>query len=81
MENAFLYYCNTYNSTSTLYAYSYGDLVLGNYSDDGIVQYEESTNTITVIDEMEMKDEEGNERRIRKLKTKREIKGGNGNKG
>jgi hypothetical protein len=56
MENAFDYYCNTYNSTSILYAYSYGEYVISNYSYDGIVQYEESTNTITVLDEIEMKD-------------------------
>ena len=56
MENAFDYYCNTYNSTSILYAYSYGEYVTSNYSYDGIVQYEESTNTITVIDEIEMND-------------------------
>ena len=52
MENAFEYYCDTYSSNSSLYSYSYGDLVSYIYSNNAIVQYQESTNTITVLDAM-----------------------------
>ena len=52
MENAFEYYCDTYSSNSSLYSYSYGDMVSYIYSNNAIVQYQESTNTITVLDAM-----------------------------
>ena len=52
VENGLEYYCDTYSSNSSLYSYSYGDLVSYIYSNNAIVQYQESTNTITVLDAM-----------------------------
>jgi len=52
VENGLEYYCDTYSSNSSLYSYSYGDMVSYIYSNNAIVQYQESTNTITVLDAM-----------------------------